>query len=444
MFGKLLLIAVSFITQGPQILPGSSLPGSSSINTPSPAERCKTGWGPDRETRKYVFTIQIDPSALATFAEGAFGKDMAAPVPEHIRPFVEEVIVRIGTADLARIDPTPEMQESMRRLHQPSLTTLDGRRGPVDIDRSLAVNNPQQILPPVNQQPDNNYATNNFAGSSRNNSTDILPNDANRSPAILPNVPSSSNLPTNPYRPTTLADAPSLSGNTIPSNGGMNTDPRTSTQMRDEFRPANSLTNSMLSKMTGNTQPSVGSYTAPYTQGFSRTATNTTASPLTPPPVNPHYNTNPQASWSNTNPQASWSNGGIGPNVPTGFDPNYHVANNAGRTMPPQTNSGGMMTVGTSSGVQLNGLGAGQMGGSGAGQVGGLGAGQVAGQGTGSGITEQGQQSSGSTSAVQWLPFVTIFLLVVNIYQFFWMTHVRTRYKELVISKRNAQLNLAG
>jgi hypothetical protein len=435
MFGKLLLIAVSFITQGPQILPGSSLPGSSSINTPSPAERCKTGWGPDRETRKYVFTIQIDPSALATFAEGAFGKDMAAPVPEHIRPFVEEVIVRIGTADLARIDPTPEMQESMRRLHQPSLTTLDGRRGPVDIDRSLAVNNPQQILPPVNQQPDNNYATNNFAGSSRNNSTDILPNDANRSPAILPNAPGSNNLPTNPYRPTTLADAPSLSGNTIPSNGGMNTDPRTSTQMRDEFRPANSLTNSMLSKMTGNTQPSVGSYTAPYTQGYSRTATNTTASPLTPPPVNPQYNTNPQASWSNTNPQASWSNGGIGPNVPTGFDPNYYVANNGGRTLPPQTNPV-VMTGGPSTN--------GQMGGLGAGQVAGQGAGQVAGQGTGSGITEQGQQSSGSTSAVQWLPFVTIFLLVVNIYQFFWMTHVRTRYKELVISKRNAQLNLAG
>ena len=426
MFGKLLLIAVSFITQGPQILPGSSLPGSSSINTPSPAERCKTGWGPDRETRKYVFTIQIDPSALATFAEGAFGKDMAAPVPEHIRPFVEEVIVRIGTADLARIDPTPEMQESMRRLHQPSLTTLDGRRGPVDIDRSLAVNNPQQILPPVNQQPDNNYVTNNFAGSSRNNSTDILPNDANRSPAILPNAPGSNNLPTNPYRPTTLADAPSLSGNTIPSNGGMNTDPRTSTQMRDEFRPANSLTNSMLSKMTGNTQPSVGSYTAPYTQGYSRTATNTTASPLTPPPVNPHYNTNPQA---------SWSNGGIGPNVPTGFDPNYYVANNGGRTLPPQTNPV-VMTGGPSTN--------GQMGGLGAGQVGGLGAGQVAGQGTGSGITEQGQQSSGSTSAVQWLPFVTILLLVVNIYQFFWMTHVRTRYKELVISKRNAQLNLAS
>lgn len=435
MFGKLLLIAVSFITQGPQILPGSSLPGSSSINTPSPAERCKTGWGPDRETRKYIFTIQIDPSALATFAEGAFGKDMAAPVPEHIRPFVEEVIVRIGTADLARIDPTPEMQESMRRLHQPSLTTLDGRRGPVDIDRSLAVNNPQQILPPVNQQPDNNYVTNNFAGSSRNNSTDILPNDANRSPAILPNAPGSNNLPTNPYRPTTLADAPSLSGNTIPSNGGMNTDPRTSTQMRDEFRPANSLTNSMLSKMTGNTQPSVGSYTAPYTQGYSRTATNTTASPLTPPPVNPQYNTNPQASWSNTNPQASWSNGGIGPNVPTGFDPNYYVANNGGRTLPPQTNPV-VMTGGPSTN--------GQMGGLGAGQVGGLGAGQVAGQGTGSGITEQGQQSSGSTSAVQWLPFVTILLLVVNIYQFFWMTHVRTRYKELVISKRNAQLNLAS
>jgi hypothetical protein len=434
MFGKLLLIAVSFITQGPQILPGSSLPGSSSINTPSPAERCKTGWGPDRETRKYVFTIQIDPSALATFAEGAFGKDMAAPVPEHIRPFVEEVIVRIGTADLARIDPTPEMQESMRRLHQPSLTTLDGRRGPVDIDRSLAVNNPQQILPPVNQQPDNNYVTNNFAGSSRNNSTDILPNDANRSPAILPNAPGSNNLPTNPYRPTTLADAPSLSGNTIPSNGGMNTDPRTSTQMRDEFRPANSLTNSMLSKMTGNTQPSVGSYTAPYTQGYSRTATNTTASPLTPPPVNPHYNTNPQA---------SWSNGGIGPNVPTGFDPNYYVANNGGRTLPPQTNPV-VMTGGPSTNGQMGGLGAGQVGGLGAGQVGGLGAGQVAGQGTGSGITEQGQQSSGSTSAVQWLPFVTILLLVVNIYQFFWMTHVRTRYKELVISKRNAQLNLAG
>ena len=428
MFGKLLLIAVSFIAQGPQILPGSSLPGSTSISTPSPAERCKTGWGPDRATGKYVFTIQIDPSALDLFAQGAFGKDMAAPVPDHIRPFIEEVIVRIGSADLARIDPTPEMQELIRRPSQPSLTTLDGRRGPVDIDRSLTVNNPQQILPPTNLQQDNNYATNNFLGSSRNNSTDILPNDASRSPTTLPNVPGSNNLPTNPYRPTTLVDAPSLSGNTMPSNGGTNTDPRVSTPMRDEFRPANSVANSMLSKMTGNTQPSVGSYSTPYTQGYSRTATNTTASPLTPPPVNPQYN-----------PQASWNNGGNGPNVPMGSDPNYYVANNPVRTLPPQTNLGGMMPVGASSGVQATGMGA-------AGQMGGSVGGQLAGQGTGSLGTEQGQglPPHGSTSAVQWLPFVTIFLLVVNIYQFFWMTHVRTRYKELVISKRNAQLNLAG
>ncbi|MFN7447596.1 MAG: hypothetical protein ACK56W_11770 [Pirellula sp.] len=342
---------------------------------------------------------------------------MAAPIPDHVRPFIEEVIVRIGTADLARIDPTQEMQESLRRLYQPTLTTLDGRSGPVDIDRSLAVNNPQQILPPTNLQPDSNYATNNFTGSSRNNSTDILPNDANRNPTTLPNIPGSNNLSTNPYRPTTLADAPSLSGNTIPSNGGMNTDPRTSTPMRDEFRPSNSVANSMLSKMTGNTQPPVGSYSAPYSQGYSRTATNTTASPLTtPPPVNAQYT-----------PQTSWSNGGIGPSVPTGLDPNYYVANNTGRPLTSQTNLGGVMPVGASSAVQPTGLGA-------------------AGQGTGSLVTDPGQglPPQGSTSAVQWLPFVTIFLLVVNIYQFFWMAHVRTRYKELVISKRNAQLNLAG
>jgi len=444
MFGKLLLIAVSFIAQGPQILPGTS-----SITTPSPAERCKTGWGPDRVTGRYVFTIQIDPSALATFTEGAFGKDMAAPMPEHIRPFVEEVVVRIGTADLARIDPTPEMQESMRRLYQPTLTTLDDRRGPVDIDRSMTVNNPQQILPPTNPQLDNNYATNNFAGSLRNNSTDILPNDTNRSfpgdanrnpafsPNVLPNVPVTTSLAATPHRPTTLVDSPSLTGNTTPSNGGMFLDPRTSMPMRDEFRPANSGANSMLSKMTGNTQPSVGSYTAPYSQGYSRIATNPTGpSPLTPQPVNPPYNTNPQAPWSNS---------GIGPHVPTGVDPNYHIANHGDRTLPPQTNPGAMMTGGPSA----NGLGAGQMSGLGGAGLGGAGlggAGPVAGQGTGSVIPVQGQdeQSTGSTSAVQWLPFVTILLLVVNIYQFFWMAHVRTRYKELVISKRNAQLNLAG
>jgi hypothetical protein len=381
-------------------------------------------------TGRYVFTVQIDPSALATFTEGAFGKDMAAPMPEHIRPFVEEVIVRIGTADLARIDPTPEMQESLRRLYQPTLTTLDGRRGPVDIDRSMTVNNPQQILPPTNPQQDNNYATNNFTSSSRNNSTDILPNDANRNPAILPNVlsnvPGTTSLAATPNRPASLVDAPSLSGNAIPGNGAMNSDPRTSMPMEDKFRPANSGANSMLNKMTGNSQPSVGSFSTPYTQGFSRTATNPTGPSLTPPPVNPQFTPNPQASWSNS---------GIGPNVPTGFDPNYYVANNGGRTMPSQTNSGPITGVPSTNG---------QMGGLGTGQLGGLGAGQLAGQGTGSGITEQGQQSSGSTSAVQWLPFVTILLLVVNIYQFFWMTHVATRYKELVISKRNAQLNLAG
>lgn len=434
MFGTLLLIAASFIAQGPQILPGSS-----NFNTPSPAERCKTGWGPDRATGKYVFTIQIDPSALATFAEGAFGKDMAAPIPEHIRPFVEEVIVRIGTADLARIDPTPEMQEAIRRNYQPSLTTLDGRRGLVDIDRSLAVsgtsnlNNSPQIMPPTNQPQDNNYAN-----SLRNGSTDILPNetnrnllsDANRNPATLPFVPGSNNSMNPPYRPAPLSDVPSLSTNSMATNAmpgtglgamvgaGLGADQRSSTPMRDEFRPANSVANSMLSKMTGNTQPSVGSYTAPYTQSYSRTAANPTGAPLTPNPINAQYNTNPAS---------TWGNGGIGPQVPTGYDPNYYVANNTGRTLPQQTNLGGVQPGGT--------LSAGQAGG-------GLGVVQGAGQ-AGTLGTEHGYTSS-TSSAVQWLPFVTIFLLVVNIYQFFWMAHVRTRYKELVISKRNAQLNLAG
>lgn len=41
----------------------------------------------------------------------------------------------------------------------------------------------------------------------------------------------------------------------------------------------------------------------------------------------------------------------------------------------------------------------------------------------------------------RFLPIITLILLAINIYQFFWMTHVRTRYKEMVISRRNAQLS---
>lgn len=62
--------------------------------------------------------------------------------------------------------------------------------------------------------------------------------------------------------------------------------------------------------------------------------------------------------------------------------------------------------------------------------------------------TQTGVQSPGDTqpgvTVDKLLPLITLMLLVINIYQFFWMSHVRTRYKEMVISKRTAQLHLSN
>jgi hypothetical protein len=337
---------------------------------------------------------------------------------------------------------------------------LDERRGPVNIDRSIAVsgqsnlNNEAPILPPNNQVADNSFA------NPQRNTSDILPNSSRDNMArdnnstrdmgsILPNVPTATNGTPNPYRPTTSTDAPSLEqfrqsslastnsalSNGMPSNGllngttnsfgtnpgtaplgsntggfpvSTNTNPQTPTR-EDGFRPGNSVaTNSILNRMTGNSQPSVGSFNAPYGSNYSRTAANTTGSVLTPPPVNPGFNA-ATPTWGSS----------IAPNVPAGYDPNYYLmAANAGRTPTPQPIPGTSLTNGQGTNGSVTG-----------------------GQIPGSGLQTEDSRLAGT---VQWLPFVTIFLLVVNIYQFFWMAHVRTRYKEMVISKRNAQLNLAS
>lgn len=422
MIVSLFLIAVSVLPNPQDVMPPAgavtSRLTSDSQQALAAAAQCQKGWGLNPKTGKYTFTVQIAPAALPMFSAGERGNDMRIEVPGHIRPFVEEVVVRVGSGPLEQQDPTPEMRNSLARQSQPTLSMLDNRSSPVQIDEPIlhasgtGINNTNpnagQISAPYTApSPTNSPSTNSFSNN------------------VLPPSTAASSRPGGNITGGLLNEAPSLAipgySTGVPPIGQGGSLPSTSSATAasnptrtDGFTPTNGTTrpsSSMLDRMMGSSGASVAPPYSSTANGFPRVATNPTApnNPLDfgmtngiyPPSVPPGYG-------------ASTGVGGYLPN--TGI---YPPTTGMGSTIPTIASVPGTMVPGTmvpSTGTVTNSTG------------------------TSTVAPPQPQVSQGR----DWLPIISLLLLIMNIYQFLWMAHVHTRYKEMVISKRNAQLNLAG
>lgn len=451
------LILTTLFLQEQAILP-NTLGGTqnSSAEIERLASLVQSGWGVDPVTRKFVFTIQIPPESLTAFTAGRFGNDLGAPIPPDIRPFVEEVIIRIGTGPLPRTAPTPEMRASLSRNSQPMVATLDDRRTLTDID---------PVLPAAGQG-----GLNNGLGSSSSNNGNILPpgmspSGNSNSGSLLPNNSALNNPGSSSFGgadgsalpgSTTggFNDAPSLLGgsgarqpNPLPTVGGNGAMPSTNPSnlgtsatpgRTDGFR-SDSNTNSMLGRLTGGTPPIPA--TNPTTGAGSLSTPYATSNPAMPRVAN-----NPLPNNTSTNPPGAGygaPNGynpvvapGVNPGAGQGFNPGLQPAPQydpriAAGYNPPISNppsaaqpQGPLMQNPTGAPVSGTSL-------------------PPAGSVNPTGVLSPADTQPGVTID-KLLPLITLMLLVINIYQFFWMAHVRTRYKEMVISKRTAQLNLSN
>lgn len=448
------LILTTLFLQEQAILP-NTLGGTqnSSAEIERLASLVQSGWGFDPATRKFVFTIQIPPESLAAFTAGRFGNDLGAPIPPDIRPFVEEVIVRIGTGPLPRTAPTPEMRASLSRNFQPMVATLDDRRTLTDIDRVLPAagqgglnsalggssSSNGNILPPGmspstgassgSPSPSNAASGNSASGGFDASDGSVMPGSStggfNDSPSLLGGAGSRQPTP-----PPIVGGSGAMPSTNPSSLGSSAISGRT-----DGFR-SDSNASSMLGRLTGGTPPipapnpttGAGSLSPPYASSnpaVPRVANNPLSNNILPNQTATGY-----GAPSGYNPSiATGVSSGVGynpglqpnpqyaPQIATGFTPPPN--NPVGSSLPPISQSGnpaGVLTGGN--GVPLS-------------------------PASPTGVQSPADMQPGVTMD-KLLPLITLMLLVINIYQFFWMSHVRTRYKEMVISKRTAQLNLSN
>jgi len=417
MIVSLFLIAVSVLPNPQDVMPpggaATSRLSSDSQQALVAAAQCQKGWGLNPKTGKYTFTVQIAPAALSMFSAGERGNDMRIEVPGHIRPFVEEVVVRVGSGPLDQQDPTPEMRNSLARQSQPTLSMLDNRSSPVQIDEPIlpasgtGINNTNPNAGQISAPYTANPSTNSLSGN------------------VLPPSTAASSRPGGNIPGGLLNEAPSLAipsySNGVPAIGQGGSLPSTSSTTagsnpvrNDGFTPTNGTSkpsSSMLDRMMGSSGASVAPPYSSTANGFPRVATNPAA------PSNPL--------------DFGMTHGIYPPSAPTGYGASTGVGGYPPNTgiYPPTTGMGNTIpTIASVPGTMVPGT-------------------MVPSAGTVTSPTVSSTVAPPQPQASQgrdWLPIISLLLLIMNIYQFLWMAHVHTRYKEMVISKRNAQLNLAG
>ena len=87
------------LPNSPPGLPGiSGIPG---ISGPRPTSQTSVGWGNDPEGI-FCIIVQIPPEKIAGFAQGETGNELFANIPPDIQPYVQRVIVRVGTGPVEK------------------------------------------------------------------------------------------------------------------------------------------------------------------------------------------------------------------------------------------------------------------------------------------------------------------------------------------------------
>lgn len=404
MNGQLFLVLIAMLLQipGAEVFPTpnrglpaplpTAFPTSPPILPPDPASaRCTTGYGTDPQDGKFCLIIQIAPDAMGAFAKGTMGQELEANVPDEIRNLrIDKVIVRVGSGPVERSLPNPQMlSESRPTGNQPHFNDLVNRTTvPIDSPRSSNVFN-------ASGTGGNGLGSNGGIGGVANNgaygplnsNADVFPN----SPPNLANQatnPRSNNVVSNNF-PTTGTSALSTGDNFLPK--------------APFYNPIKPNQNNSNSGYATNTYPSPqgnlatsNNYNRPYTplaNNFNATAGS-----------NGYYdnsNMNP-GNYPGTSPsQAQLQQYGA---LPQQTSPPYLSSNQ----YPTGTNNPSFASMPI----------------------------PVPRQNYPPAPTPENAVDEQTLGRDKLLPFLLLFSIVCNVYLGFWMSHLRTRYRQLLSNMR--------
>lgn len=377
------------------------------------------GWQFDNRTNRFAYVIQIPVASLNQFLTGPTGQELIVPIHPDAMDFVEQITVRIGSGALPKDPAPPSVREKYPSSQSNNIRNLAGGSNygaPVSIDPTpvsgtgdlgLSRGGQGAILPDL-PSSSGSFASGSDSGLGRAPAGSGLTGNNmvgnNMSASNTPNYPNLNN-PVTPqnYRNQTTSETPSL-------------DAARRASERDLITPQQNRFAGNIFGQPDATRPNLAQDRFTNNAGDSRFINNNdirnpaAGQALSSGQYNPGYGV----------PQNQYVN-------PT--NPAYpQIASNPVQSFPPQGFSNAPTSAITGnlpnnpiSPVSFT---------SGNGQQG-----QVAGNQIQQGVPPVADKKFGFNWAL-----AALVLLGFNIYQFFWMSNARTKYRQMVMSKRSTRL----
>lgn len=347
------------------------------------------GWKTD-DDGKFAMIMQIAPDAIAEFARGSRGQEIPADIPPEIQARIQKIILRVGTNEVERIPATlPPLVNNRNGNGNAHLATLNNN-APIDSRTPISVNiDPQrsEVLPTAGQGNMSNAIGGSNGGFGVQDS-------------VLPNSPTN-----NPNSQEVMPGGPSGS---------------LSVAQRDGFsspRGLDFLKNSQGSSVLPNLPYQNPNSALPNTN--SNTYNNTPSTYANT--YNPAFNTRTNPTYTASNPNGAGatpnfqSQSTIPPPLPTSY-PTGNLTQPI-QNAPPQYQPPSNYAANNNPFAATNPIN------------------NYAARQNGAQLptyeTEDPAQSSNKL-----LPFLLLFSIVGNVYLGLWMSHLRTRYRQLLSNMR--------
>ncbi len=362
------------------------------------------GWQFDTKSSRYSYVIQIPVASLEQFMTGPNGKEMIVPINSEVMDFVEQVTVRIGSGTLPKERAPDSVLAKYQTTQNDNIRNLAGGGNygaPISIDPTPAsgggeLGQPRggqgAVLPNLPNNP-TNFANGSDMGLNRTGAgTGLAGNN-------MPNVPSYNNMNNSPivppvYRTPSTSDMPSLDAVRRASEKDLVPDPRNRITGNLFGQPDATRLNPATDRFASsadvrNLGAGQSLPAGQYNQGYA-------------PPQNQYANTMNQG-------YAQMASNTMQPFVPQGFS-----------NVPSSALAGSMPNT------QINPVS--------------LSGGPVLQNQTTGHLNQQGTQMLQEKKIGFNWTLAALVLLGFNIYQFFWMSNAKAKYKQMVMSKRSTRL----
>lgn len=451
------------------------LPGLQNSQTTEPT----SGWELDQRSQKFTFIIQIPPNQIESFAQGPRGSELPVRIPDRLVGRIEQLAIRIDNKELPRVDPPmlnsrsqaslePTIQNLALMRYAPQAPTTIGQwennvgwqldnqsgrytylvqipvsnlqqfmSGPTGYEMIIPVHPtvkdyveqvtirigngplpkdaiPQSVLARYDALGDDNFR--NLGGSSLGGVPAFIDPTpiATQSDLGQPRAGQGAILPTNPITPNSGNNL--RNDNTQMANPSLANPPRATTNdlvnnNRDRDTGVGSRTNPMMNTILGRSD--VQDSRGWSGSGADRGVLPTQTQPMQPPTMQPQYvdTMNPSYAQMASNPFPANGNAGFS-NVPTSAFPQGSGVNPFTQISNPQF-AGNVPPA-----VPL-----------------------VANANTDTPTQKEATPPVMEKPSIgfNWA-LAALVLLGFNIYQFFWMSNARIKYRQMVMSKRSTRL----